>query len=140
MMKTDTLFEHGPLPPYVHLASTRRHSCDSCSQAFPVFATLPLLNANRRTENGGGLGTRLIVLYLIGTPGEYTREKLKAYESLDDYNYFTSGWVGTCFIHEVSREFIVLKAAVKSSQSISQYRISWLDQFKKPTTSCQFLV
>ena len=28
-----------------------------------------------------------IVLYLIDTPGEYTREKLKSYKSLEDYNY-----------------------------------------------------
>ena len=60
-----------------------------------------------------------IVLYLIGTPGEYTRKKLKAYKSLDAYNYFTSGWVGTCFIHEVNREFSVLKTTVKPSQSLS---------------------
>ena len=37
MMKSSTLFERGLLLPYVHLASTRRHSCDRCSQAFPVF-------------------------------------------------------------------------------------------------------
>ena len=52
-----------PPPPYVHLASTRRHSRDRFSQAFPVFRALPLpciiLNENRRTKNGGGLGTRL---------------------------------------------------------------------------------
>ena len=54
----------GHHPPYVHLASTWHHSCDRCSQAFPVFRTLPLpriiLNANRRTKNRGGLGTRLV--------------------------------------------------------------------------------
>ena len=65
MMKSSTLFERGPLPPYVHLASTRRHSRDRCSQAFPVFRALPLpciiLNENRRTKNGGGLGTRLVI-------------------------------------------------------------------------------
>ena len=53
----------GQRPPYVHLASTRRHSRDRFSQAFPVFRALPLpciiLNENRRTKNGGGLGTRL---------------------------------------------------------------------------------
>ena len=53
----------GQRPPYVHLASTRRHSRDRFSQAFPVFRALPLpciiLNKNRRTKNGGGLGTRL---------------------------------------------------------------------------------
>ena len=69
MMKSSTLFERGPLPPYVHLASTRRHSRDRCSQAFPVFRALPLpciiLNANRRTKNGGGLGTRLVATVQI---------------------------------------------------------------------------
>ena len=63
-MKSSTLYERGPLPPYVHLASTRCHSRDRCSQAFPVFRTLVLpciiLNKNRRTKNRGGLGTRLL--------------------------------------------------------------------------------
>ena len=36
MMKSSTLFECGPLSPYIHLTSTRRHSCDR------FFATLPL--------------------------------------------------------------------------------------------------
>ena len=39
-MKSSALFEHGPLPPYVHLASTKRHSRDRCSQAFPIFRSL----------------------------------------------------------------------------------------------------
>ena len=60
-----------------------------------------------------------IVLYLIGTPGEYTREKRKAYKSLEAYNYFTSGWVGTCFIHDIDRVFSVLKALVRPSQRLS---------------------
>ena len=63
MMKSSTVFVVGHRPPYVHLVSTRRHSRDKCSQAFPVFrALLPpciILNANRRTKNGVGLGTRL---------------------------------------------------------------------------------
>ena len=42
MMKSSTLFERRPLPPYVHLTSTRCHSCDRCSQAFPIFHALPL--------------------------------------------------------------------------------------------------
>jgi len=32
----------GQCPPYVHLVSTRRHSSDRCSQAFPVFRAHPL--------------------------------------------------------------------------------------------------
>ena len=53
----------GQRPPYVHITSTRHHSRDRCSQAFPVFLALPLpciiLNKNLRTKNGGGLGMRL---------------------------------------------------------------------------------
>ena len=49
--------------PYVHPASTRHHSRDRCSQAFPIFCTLPLpciiLNANLRMKNEVDLGTRL---------------------------------------------------------------------------------
>ena len=51
-------------PPYVILVSTWRHSRDGWDKAFPVFRTLPLpciiLEAYRRTKNGGGLGTRLV--------------------------------------------------------------------------------
>ena len=60
-----------------------------------------------------------IVLYLIGIPGEFTREKLKACKSLEAYNYFSSGWVGICFIHEVNSQFSVLKAEVRPSQRLS---------------------
>ena len=78
-MKSSTLFERGPLPPYVHLASTRRHSRDRFSQAFPVFRALLLpciiLNANRRTKNGGGLGTKLHAEYvLVSYEGSATKE------------------------------------------------------------------
>jgi len=45
--------------------STWRHTRDEWDQAFPVFHALPLpctiLNANRRTKNGGGLETRLCI-------------------------------------------------------------------------------
>ena len=37
MMTSSMLFECKPLSPCVHLSSTWRHSCDKCSQAFPVF-------------------------------------------------------------------------------------------------------
>ena len=45
------------------ISSPGVHSHDGWDQAFLVFRALPLpciiLNANRRTKNGGGLGTRL---------------------------------------------------------------------------------
>ena len=60
----------GPLLPYVHLASTYRHSHDECSQAFPVFwsssTSLYYCEYKRKvkTGEGGGLGTRLVTLLL----------------------------------------------------------------------------
>ena len=43
-----------------------------------------------------------IVRYLITTPGEFTRERLKAYKSLEAYNYFASDWIGTRVTSTVS--------------------------------------
>ena len=37
MMKSSTLFEHGPLPRMYTSCPTRRHSHDRCSQGFPIF-------------------------------------------------------------------------------------------------------
>ena len=59
----------GQRPPPPPPTSTGCHSRDRCSQTFPVFCALPLfcniiLNGFRRTKNGGGLGTRLILMYL----------------------------------------------------------------------------
>ena len=53
-----------------------------------------------------------IGLYLLQTPGKYTREKLKAYKSLEPYSYFLSDWVGTCYYPKINIEFCVIKAAV----------------------------
>ena len=36
-----------------------------------------------------------IVFYLLQTPEKYAQVKLKAYKSLEAYNYFVSDWVGT---------------------------------------------
>ena len=53
MMKSSMFFEHRPLPPYVHLASTRHHSRDRCSQAFPVFrhSTASVYYTERKPRN-----------------------------------------------------------------------------------------
>lgn len=36
-----------------------------------------------------------IYCYLVDTPGQFTRETLKAYRSLEAYTFFHSGWVQT---------------------------------------------
>ena len=51
MMKSSALFECEPLPPYVHFASTRRHSRDRCSQAFSVFRAASMYYTERKPKN-----------------------------------------------------------------------------------------
>ena len=60
-----------------------------------------------------------IILYPIDTSGKFTREKLKAYKSLEVYNYYVSRWVGTYHIHIISEEFCLLKAEVRPSQRVN---------------------
>lgn len=53
--------------------------------------------------------------YLIETKGIYTQEKLKAYKSLDAFNYYINGYVRT--VYHLSRGgHSVLKAKVNPSQ------------------------
>ena len=56
-----------------------------------------------------------IYTYLIETKGQYTRENLKAYKSLEAYNYFYNGHVRTvyCYTHD---RYVIMKAKVNPSQ------------------------
>ena len=56
--------------------------------------------------------------YLIESKGRYTAKSLKAFKSLEAFNYFISGHVRTIFYYEVSRQSqnCVLMAEVNPSQ------------------------
>jgi len=58
--------------------------------------------------------------YLILTPG-YTFEQLKAYKSLDGFNFFINGWVTNVIVTHLNaqpRSFL-FTAAVRHSQKLS---------------------
>ena len=66
--------------------------------------------------------------YLVNTEGTYTKESLKAYKSLEAYNYFFNGYVRTVYYYDVgstsdcerSTQFCILKALVNPSQQAMQ--------------------
>lgn len=60
-----------------------------------------------------------IYSYLIETPGPFTHERLKAFKSLEAYDYFVSRKVGPIFSAK-QKAVIVLKAKVRPGQAESQ--------------------
>ena len=59
--------------------------------------------------------------YLINTPSVYTTDTLKAYESLDAYNYFVSGWISNIKVTPAgcAINICLIRANVKHSQKLS---------------------
>ena len=78
-----------PHPPPIYLASTWCHSCDRCSQVFPVFchSSASVYYTERKPKNKkkrGGLGTRLheylISLCSAYEPCPYASSALQQFE------------------------------------------------------------
>ena len=57
-----------------------------------------------------------ITKYLIETPGFYTNEAIKAFKSLEGYEFFREGHVQDCFHHEgaTSQPFCFIKSKVST--------------------------
>lgn len=66
--------------------------------------------------------------YLIDSTGQFTKEKLRAFKSLEAYNYFFNGYVQTVFYYQgESRKFAILTAKVNPSQkSAEQAHQAWV--------------
>ena len=75
-----------------------------------------------------------IYTYLINIEGCYTKENLKAYKSLEAYNYFYNGYVRTVYFH-LSGKFGIHKAKVNpSQQAADNYHEPWVILCLKKTS------
>ena len=62
-----------------------------------------------------------ITFYLVETPSEFTRDKVRAYKSLEAYNFYLSGHVQDFFLHKFEKsDYLFIKSEVLPSQHQGQ--------------------
>ncbi|CAN7977845.1 unnamed protein product, partial [Ixodes persulcatus] len=66
-----------------------------------------------------------IIYYLLHSKA-CDLESVKAYKSLDSFNYLQSGWVGTILAHKIDTDMTLLKAKVQASQSCGKFHNAWV--------------
>lgn len=59
-----------------------------------------------------------IIYYLLSTKACDLRD-VKAFKSLESYNYLQSGWVGALSVHQVNDEVTYVKGQVRPSQAVN---------------------
>ena len=67
------------------------------------------------------LSCRDVTEYLIDTPSRLTKEAMKAYKSLEAYDYFMCSHVKDCFYHKISptSEFCLIKSDVSACHVVT---------------------
>ena len=78
----------------------------------------PYTLKENRTNNISNLPEitgRAVTEYLLDTPSVYTKESIKAYKSLEVYDYSVCGNVQKCYYHEISpvSKFCYIKTQVR---------------------------
>ena len=56
-----------------------------------------------------------IMNYLLFSTSMFTKEQLKAYKSLQSYQYFVAGWVRSTFVGKATEDTIILIGKVRKT-------------------------
>lgn len=78
--------------------------------------------------------------FLIATPNLFTGDSLKAYKSLDVYNYYISGWVNNIHVIDLPRCLgtLLITVRVKHSQKLSATSIKpWVAVMQQGMIVCE---
>ena len=58
-----------------------------------------------------------IANYLLFSTSEFTKEQVKAYKSLQSYQYFVAGWVRSIFVGKATQDTTILIGKVRQTHS-----------------------